>query len=313
MLKKLRILSAIVTLMLASSACGAATGGGPTGAAEFFVVPEDSITAGLDPGTEGDAISDGWTVRYQKFLIAVGDIHASRSADPNDTIEDTTIHLVDMIHAPATGVSIAKFEGITADRWDKLGYVMPAAKSTDARDSDISDDDAKLMIDNSYTIYFEGTIAKTDGQSCDINAPTTCVDEATVAFKWGVSNPTSFDDCGSADGDKGFAVPSGGSVQLKPTIHGDHWFFSNIAQGSEEITTRKAQWIANVDANHDGETTIDELKAADAGKAFPASDGYVLSGGVIPVNNAFDYLIAQSSTLAHLNGDGDCPTRVQIR
>ena len=67
-----------------------------------------------------------------------------------------------------------------------------------------------------------------------------CVAAHQIKFKWGLAGGTSYDDCGSGTGDSGFAIPSAGTTSIKPTIHGDHWFFSGIPHGSVEITNRLA-------------------------------------------------------------------------
>ena len=103
-------------------------------------------------------------------------------------------------------------------------------------------------------------------------------------------------------------MPSGGTAQVKPTVHGDHWFFTNLTQGAE-ITQRRAQWIADADLDRDGETTQAELKQVPAAVAFPAELGYNLSGAIIPIVTAHDYLEAQARTLGDFQGEGECPTR----
>ena len=99
-------------------------------------------------------------------------------------------------------------------------------------------------------------------------------------------------------------------MQVKPTIHGDHWFFSNLTEGVE-LTDRYAQWIANADLDRNGETTISELRNVPKGQAFPAAL-YSLSGALIPIENAYDYLEAQARTLGDFQGDGECPSRTVL-
>ena len=48
---------------------------------------------------------------------------------------------------------------------------------------------------------------------------------------------------------------SGGTVQVKPTIHGDHWFFTNVTQGAE-LTERRAQWIVDSDLDRAGKNML---------------------------------------------------------
>ena len=85
-------------------------------------------------------------------------------------------------------------------------------------------------------------LLKADGQSCLPTDPTACQPAPEVRFAWGLAAGTAYDDCAPQTGDAGFAVPSGGTAQVKPTIHGDHWFFTNITQGAE-ITERRAALV----------------------------------------------------------------------
>src|SRR5437773_4846053 len=110
------------------------------------------------------------------------------------------------------------------------------------------------MTSNGYSVYFEDEGAK-DGR--------------TISFEWGFAAGTSFDDCESADDLPGFAVPSGGTVQVKPTIHGDHQFFDNVTQGVE-LTQRLAGWLEACDADANSDLTLDELKRCDVAVALPS-------------------------------------------
>src|SRR5262249_600719 len=153
-----------------------------------------------------------------------------------------------------------------------------------------------------FSIYFEATMTKPDGESClRTGGAGDCVPDPEVHFVFGMQSGTSFDDCSDEEDVPGFAVPSGGTGQVKPTIHGDHWFFDNISQGAE-VTTRQAQWIADADRSNAGHTadglvTLDELRASPAGAFFPSSRGYNLSGTLVPVVNALTFFEAQAHTL----------------
>jgi hypothetical protein len=281
----------MTTVLFTLAACGD-HGASTTGRVQVFVEPEDTIPEGLEPGTGEENISDGWTVTYDKFLVAVGNFRATRSADTSDKLAEPKVYIVDLKTVAAGGLVIAQFNDVTASRWDKVGFDLPNASASAVRAESTAQADYDFMLANTFSIYIEGSMTK---------------DAITKTFNWGLSAGTSFDDCAPVSGDAGFAVPSGGTVQVKPTIHGDHWFFTNITQG-EEITERRAQWIADSDTDDNGETTLDELKAVPAANVFP-SPTYNLSGAIIPVNTAFDYLMAQTRTLGDFQGDGECPTR----
>jgi hypothetical protein len=286
----MRSIALLSLFTLTAAACGE-TGG--TGRAQIFVAAEDTIPNGLEPGTDAENIADGWTVTYDKFLVAVGNFRAARSADAADKLTDPRVFIVDLKTLPSEGLVIADFMGAKAVRWDKVGFDLPNATSAALRADNTAQADYDRMVQGNFSLYVEGTLSKPATQS--------------VSFRWGLKAGTAFDDCAPPQGDAGFAVPAGGTVQIKPTIHGDHWFFTNITQGAE-MTTRLAQWVASADEDRNGGTTIDELKRVRASDVFP-SPPYNISGAIIPIVFAHDYLEAQARTLGDFQGDGECPTR----
>ena len=280
--------------------------GGDVGTVQVFVEPEETIPEGLAAGTGDEEINDGWTVTYSRFLITIGNLRASRS-DTGDSISHAPVHVLDLLAAPAGGYVIHEFEDVAAARWDRFGFDLPNASAGATGMAPTAQADVDFMIQNGYSVYFEGVIEKADGESCPPPG-TTCVAATQVAFRWGLQAGTSFDDCATEDGFTGFAVPSGGAVQVKPTIHGDHWFFNNFTAGVE-LTSRYAQYIANSDLDGDGEATVEELRLVNAADVFPSAD-YNLSGAVGgSIETAHDFVVAQARTLGDYQGDGECPTR----
>lgn len=305
-MKTLRLLS-FLCLPAFVTACE----GGGTGAAQLFVEPEDSIPEGLEPGAGEENIQDGWSVRYDSFLVTIGNVRARRSSDLADEARNGALYVVNLKNVPAGGLIVADFPGLAAERWDKVGFDLANTPFSAQRGEGVSDADYARMTQNQFSLFIQGKISKPAGQSCKPNAPNNCVARQEVTFAWGIKAGTSFDDCASADGQSGFSVPSGGTVQVKPTIHGDHWFFSNLTQGSE-ITRRLAQWIADADLDRNGETTLDELRQIPAAQLFTQARGYSLSGALIPIQTAYDFLEAQARTLGDYQGDGECPTRALL-
>lgn len=291
-------------LVLGLTACGIGTG---TGTVQVLAVPEETIPEGIQPGTGAENIVDGWTISYSKFIVVIGNFRASRSADPSAKLSHPDVLVVDLKQVPAGGLVLASLKDVAAVRWDKVGYNLENATSSAKKAEGVSQADYDEMVKNGWSLRIVGQLTKSDGQSCKPGVPTDCVTAKTISFDWGVKGGTSFDDCAPPQGDAGFSVPTGGTIQVKPTIHGDHWFFTNITQGAE-ITKRRAQWIANCDLDRDGKVTIDELKQVKAADVFPAAD-YNLSGALIPINTAYDYLEAQVRTLGDYEGEGECPTR----
>src|SRR5262245_24341904 len=93
----------LVALFAASICIGCGDeGGGGAGSVQVFVVPEDTITNGLDPGTELENVQDGWAIRYTKYLSVWGNFRAKRS-DTGDAIGDSTMYVLDLKNAPESG------------------------------------------------------------------------------------------------------------------------------------------------------------------------------------------------------------------
>lgn len=299
------VMAAACALALAAG-CGDAGETSETGAVQVFVEPEDTIPEGLEPGTGDEDIADGWRVTYDRFLITIGNVRAARSGN-KDTLRNSTVYVLDLKNAPATRYVIAEFEDVRATRWDRFGFDLPIAKEGVRTLAPTTTDDAELMIEGGYSVYFEGSIEKEDGESCPPSQDE-CVAAPKVTFRWGLPAGTSFDDCATEDGLTGFSVPAGGTIAVKPTIHGDHWFFNNVTAGVE-LTTRYAQYIADSDLDGDGETTLDELQRVNAADVFP-NERYNLAGAPGgPIETAYDYVLAQARTLGDFQGDGECPTR----
>lgn len=297
-------LFALAALLVACSGSSSSAKGNVS----VFVVPEASITGGVDPGDGPENIQDGWRVDYDKFLVSVGNFRA-RSSASDATLADPRTFILDLKNAPTAGYVVSTFGDVDAVRFDKVGEDMPHATASSIALPPTSAADAQAMIAGNYALYFEARLSKTGGKSCNPTKPTECVDEPLVRVRWGFAMGTSFDDCASAQGDTGFAVPQGGTAQVKPTIHGDHWFFADVVEGAE-VTHRYAQFVADCDLNHDGETTLDELAQVKASDVFPP-DKYSLSGAIggVPIVTARDYVQAQARTIHDFQGDGECPTR----
>ncbi|MDB4944245.1 MAG: putative lipoprotein [Labilithrix sp.] len=286
---------ATVAVALLAACTSSASGGGGSGNVQIFVVPEDSITNGLEPGTGAENVQDGWTISYDRYLVSVGSFRARRT-DTGDTLSDPSRYVLDLKAAPTSGYVTTELRDVDAVRWDKFGYDIPNASAGARPLPPTTQADADFMIANGYSVYYEGRGVKGD---------------VTISFAWGFAAGTSFDDCASPDGVPGFAVPAGGTVQVKPTLHGDHQYFDNVTQGVE-ITQRLAQWLEICDADRDRTLTLDELKRCDVVTALPQPP-YDLTqvkdedgSGKLSV---YDYVLGQMRTFGDYQGDGECATR----
>jgi len=282
----------VASVAFLAMGCGEGTSSGGTGKVQIFVEAESTIPNGLSAGMEAEDILDGWNVKYTRFLVAIGNFRAARS-DASDKLTAPGVYVLDLMNVPAGGYVVHTWENVEATRWDRFGFDLPNATNDVKTLAPTTDADKAVLVDNKASLYVEGEID--NGMQ-------------KKTFKWSLPAGTSFDDCADENGLAGFAVPSGGSVPIKPTIHGDHWFFNSVTAGVE-ITKRYAQYIADCDLDMDGETTIAELKTVqgmELAKAFPA-DKYNFAGVVL--DNAYAWVLGQARTLGDFQGEGECPTR----
>jgi hypothetical protein len=269
------------------NACG--TNG--KGNAVIYVQAEDSIPNGVQAGTDEENIQDGWSLSYDTFLITLGDFKAASS---QNTFKDTQSYVVDLKSLPSSGLVLSQFNDIPAERYTSFGYSVLKASSASQKTTGLSEEHYNTMVNGGYSVWIKGTFSHNT--------------LGAYTFTWALDAATSFDDCASEEGDVGFAVPEGGTVNVKPTVHGDHWVFSSITRGSEAQVKRLAQWVSLCDQDGNRDVTLEELRATRASDVFPSTD-YNLSGSFNTVETAYDYLIEQARTLGDFQGEGECPTR----
>ena len=297
-------LAALSLLSLAPVAAGCGDDAAPlgTGNVEVRLEAEETITAGIAAGAAEDEISDGWTVAFTKYVVAVGHVELARAATPDPHFHAETEYVVDLKALPPTGFLLARFEGVSAERWDEFSYELAAASATSTRDASVSQADFDEMVAGGLTYLIEGTLTKTGGESCVPGAA--CRPASSIAFRLGVPVPTVFSDCEAEEGAPGVAVAANTTTSVNATLHGDHLFFSAFPTG-EEALARRAQWLANADTNGDDTVTRAELEAADAAGLFPAPD-YSLTGAPFAIETAWDFVVAQLKTQGHFQGEGEC-------
>lgn len=288
--------------------CGDATSG-DTGSLQVFVQAESTIAGGLQAGMGEEDVADGWSVTYDEFLVTAGNVRGART-DTNETVQDANTFVLDMKQTPAGGYALSKKEDVPSGQWYQFGFDLPNPTAETQVLAPTTEMDKTLLVQGGYSLYVAGSMENALGQSCPPGDPdpAKCVAAPKITFRWGLPAATSFADCATVDGIAGFAVPASGTAAVEITLHGDHWFFNNITAGAE-IVKRYAQFVADCDLDHDGETTLDELKQVKASDVFP-SPKYNLSGAFGgPIATAYDYVLAQARTIGDFQGDGECPTR----
>lgn len=319
-------LRACATFWLLACGCAAQDSDPGTGSAHFLVDAEDSITDGIAAGDRVEDIADGWSVSFDRYLVAVGPLHLQLASDPgrDRLIEDSV--LLDLTTVGTQGELVWEVDDLAAAQW-QLSYTTPVVREDEVTPVDpVSSADAAELQSAAASHLVQGRISKTDGRSCPparLATPTgaqavgenrggdPCFDNPTIDFRLLIDAAVTYGPC-EVDGMEGFSVPLGGTRSVALSIHGDHMFFNGFPDGSEGGVTRLAQWLADCDLDLDGEVTRAELESIGASD-LPELDGrYNLdlpfedlrAGG-----DMWSYLRAQLRTQGHFEGEGECAYR----
>lgn len=268
-------LGALVGL-LTLSACGSEG----SGTLQVTTWGEDYIETEIPAASGGgDGFVDGWTVRYDKFLVTFGDLQV---ADRDGNL-GTTLPAQRVFDLHAKGPHAVHQATLEARRWDRVGISVLGAVQASAGNASAAD--VKLMNDKGTSVYVEG--AATKGAQ-------------TVTFAWGFTTATSYGECREETSGEGVAVPTGGTATIQFTIHGDHFFYDDLQSQDPSL---RFEAIAAADANADGHVTLDELAQVDL-TSLPL--GQYGTGGDGSVTNLAGFLAALSRTLVHYQGEGHC-------
>jgi hypothetical protein len=274
----------LLTLLLATNACNQATG-----SASFTTWGEAYIEEEIPADPDGGFV-DGWSLSYEKFLVAV---HGIKIADSGGEIaaEDTASYVFD--NTQPGKKPLVTFTELEAKAWDDVGYeIKPPTASSKLVDA--TEADRALMIAGGWSIYLEATATKTSTSGT-----------ITKHLVLGASTKTRYHDCLQAEESgnaiKGIVVTEGGNDVSELTTHGDHFFYDRLKASPDPAveTVLRFEEKAAADADKDGEITLAELTATtiDVRKYDP-------SGFDAPNLGAFMTSLAR--TVGHFRGEGEC-------
>ncbi len=251
----------IVPLMFALAACSA-TG---EGTLETRIYGEGFIEDGIPV----EVFSDGWSITFSRFLVALDEVGTDDGEDPGRYLFDLT--------KKTSGEGQAVAPVAVGSGEQRLQYrVAPGGTATGGNASQA---DRMLMLDGGYALFVEGTA--TNGA-------------ANIGFAWGLDTDTTYRECEVVE-----SVPVDGSATTVITIHADHIFYDDL-----ESTTPNVAFdlIAASDADADGVVTQAEL----LGRDLTTEARYQV--GSQHIDNLWDYMSALSQTVGHIDGEGECKT-----
>lgn len=226
----------------------------------------------IEDGIPDDVFVDGWSVTFDRFLVAIDAVSAARGTAAPD-LEDPAQRVFDLTRA---GPFPVLTRVVPAGRYDNAGYRLRPAQAG-AGAGNASADDVALMTDGGYSVYVSGSA--TDGTT-------------TKTLRWGFTTETSYHECHSeAD------LASGAAATIQLTIHADHLFYNDLVSEDPDV---KFSTIAAADTDADGEVTLAELAAFD----ITGLPDY--GTGSLRVDNLADFIAHLTATLGHIDGEGHC-------
>ncbi|MEM7448897.1 MAG: hypothetical protein AAF355_11715 [Myxococcota bacterium] len=112
----------------------------------------------------------------------------------------------------------------------------------------------------------------------------------TKSFSWVFDQPSTYTECETTT-----SVRDGDQATFQITIHADHLLYDSLVSDEPQVLFRA---LADADLNEDGSITQPELAATDIGAYDPgSSDG---------VDDLWAWLVAQTQTLGHVDGEAHC-------
>ena len=278
-----------IVLALSAAACGSndPAGSGGKGSISFSTWGEDYIEKEI-PVDSGEVTGfvDGWSVKYDKFLVNFANIQVNDSAGhsgasfPGSKLFDNHVEGVK---------SLVNFEGIEAKNWDAVSYqIVPATADTELG-AGTTAADKKIMVDGGYALYVEATARKGD---------------VSKHYSWGFAVATQYQECHSEQDGKdeaGVVVTNNTEIDVQLTTHGDHLYYDRLQASPDPAvkTSLRFDDLAAADQDEDGELTLEELNAAPLDVKL-----YDPSGLNAATQGAFISSLAR--TVGHFRGEGEC-------
>jgi hypothetical protein len=278
---------------------------GGRGDLSVLLQAEETITEGLEPGEGDENVVDGWSVHFEKYIVGVGDVRIGSDAD-HISAESAQRSVVDLTEVAPGGSRFTELTDVRSEQYDFFGYsLLPA--SVAERDSSVSEEDFDELVEAGASHLIEGTLEKSDGQSCPPGEA--CRDAASLTFRFLVPLEVTLGPCEIDATQRGVAVTENGTSSVGITLHGDHMFFNAFPTGAEGIVERRAQWLADADVNgddHIDSAELDGIGGPDLSDLLPSSVYDLGVGAPFPLESAADFLRAQLATQGHYQGEGEC-------
>ncbi|MCC6644604.1 MAG: hypothetical protein IT374_03405 [Polyangiaceae bacterium] len=277
------LMSVLIPLV---AACGGDDPSGGVGDAEFTTWGEAYIEQGIGPDSTGEAgFVDGWTVKFEKFLVNFGEITV-RDASGAVAGAQAGTALVDNVRPGRK--SLFRITGLEAKAYPQVSYALVPVTPT-TRPVAATDADRDEMAARGWSIWVTGAATK-GGE--------------TKRFSWGFATNTALTECKAVEDGReqlGIVVRPGQTDTSELTTHGDHFFYDRLQASPDPAVATRLRFdaIAAADADGDGDVTLEELRAATL--SVPT-----YNPSPFAVTHLGDFITSLSRSVGHYRGEGEC-------
>lgn len=274
----IRSLSVIALALAAALAAAATTAGCDDGFAPGNLTVRIYGEDYIEDDIPADEFVDAWEITFSKFLVTTTGVEGFIEGDDAPATEDPMYRVFDLAQ-PSGGVGYTVLSTeVPGGQYASFGYriAAPPAGSSDVVAGNAEDIDVSFMQSNAYAVFVEGLAVKS---------------AETRSFAWGFGATTRYSDC-HAD-----VLIDGTDASVQLTIHGDHLFYDDLVSSEPQVAF---QLLADADAN--GDDVIEEAELA----AFDISGQERYQTGSLDIDNLYDFIDQQVSTLGHIDGEGHC-------
>lgn len=239
----------------------------------------------IEQGIPEEEFADGFAARFDRFLVVIGDLQATNG---DESFSSGETQLVDLV---APGPHALGTYSLSPGHWSGVRFsISPPSDDTLLHPS--ADDAGRgTMEAGGYSVYAEGRASRGD---------------ESWEFRWGFTRHTIYEDCVRiVDGRErpGFSVGAGSTASVELTLHGDHFFYDDLAADDASL---RFEALAGADADDDGEVTLEELSQV---PLIDLPAGTYGTGNLSDVDDLRAYIEALVANLGHFNGEGHCQPR----
>ena len=266
------------------------------GTERFTTWGEEFIEEGIPAADGSSGFIDGWSVKYQKFLVNFHEIVVADAASSVAAKLDRS-RFVDNTRPGEK--ELVTFSELEAKAYTLVSYEIKPAVADAQIVAGADPKDLAMMVREGLSVYVEGEATKPD--------PDDAKKTLSKTFHWGFKTQTLYTDCHSEENGistQGVVVTSNKTDTSQLTTHGDHLYYDSLQSGENAKPTalrfeEKAQADDGENGNGDGDIALHELCRENID-----TDVYNPSG--LPGSTIGDFVISLARTIGHFRGEGEC-------